>query len=101
MSSFCIVHGCGHGHETRSDDECPHCEISRLSAENERLKSRGIEDMKFEIESLSAEGAILREALKPFAQAHKAHFPAEAITLHDLRMAHEALNSASTQMEPE
>lgn len=43
------------------------------------------------IREQAAEIARLRAALKPFALAHGMHYPYSLITLHDLRMAHEAI----------
>ena len=84
--------------------------IDRLVAENKRLTAdrkyavgqleivRGeMEISQLRNQELIARNKVLEDVLLPFAKAYKALFPSEAITLHDLRMAFEAIAAADKE----
>ena len=65
-------------------------EIERLTADREERIDKWMELIEEKDERI----AKLEAALKPFAACHQRDNPADNITLHDLRMAFEALKEA-------
>ena len=59
-----------------------------------------LQRMDREIEDLTAENERLREALRPFSKAHQSLEPYSCITLHDLRMAFQAMQFADDDSTP-